>query len=572
MRYRLTVNLENQTIDRSDLPEETAWLGGRALLDSILLAEVPPTCHPLGPYNKVIIAPGLFAGTTMPTAGRLSIGAKSPLTGGIKESNVGGMAGIVLGQLGIGALVIEGESASQSLQVLVIRQDSTELVEAPELKGLGNYDTVAALKERFGQKVVIISIGPCGEMKMAAATVAVTDNDGRPCRHAGRGGLGAVMGAKGLKAIVIDPQGARPLKAVDAPAFSKAVKEYTKIVQSKKTTAFWQENGTAGLIDMSHARGSMPTRYFTAGSYEKKDAINAERLKELIRKRGGSMGHPCMRGCVIRCSNVFNDKNNKYLTSGLEYETIVLFGSNLDIDDLDTIAQIDFRCDDYGLDTIETGATLGVLTGTELFSFGDRKRAIALLDEIGQGTVLGRVLGQGAVTTGKVFGIRRVVAVKGQSLPAHCARSIKGLGVTYATSPQGADHTAGFVSEEPLSREGHVERSRNAQINMVIADSLGLCQFTGLRVEHDLFARLVGPLTGKIPTETDILSIGKDALWQERTFNTRAGFGSGQDRLPEFMATEPLSPNDTVFDVEDQDLDRVFGEYPNPDKPEKCLK
>jgi len=564
MRYRLTVNLENQTIDRSDLPEEAAWLGGRALLDSILLAEVPPTCHPLGPYNKVIIAPGLFAGTTMPTAGRLSIGAKSPLTGGIKESNVGGMGGIALGQLGIGVLVIEGESSSQSLHVLVIRQDSTELVEAPELKGLGNYDTVAALKERFGQKVVIISIGPCGEMKMAAATIAVTDNDGRPCRHAGRGGLGAVMGAKGLKAIVIDPQGARPLKAVDAPAFAKAVKEYTKIIQSSKSTAFLQENGTAGLVDVSQARGSMPTRNFSAGSYEKKDAINAERLKELMRERGGSMGHPCMRGCIVRCSNVFNDQNGQYLTSALEYETIVMMGANLDIDDLDTIAQIDFRCDDYGLDTIEMGATLGVLAETDQFSFGDRNRAITIVDGIGQGTVLGRILGQGAVTTGKVFGIRRVAAVKGQSLPAHCARSIKGLGVTYATSPQGADHTAGFVSEEPLSREGHVDRSRKMQINVVITDSLGLCQFTGLRAEHDLFARLVGPLTGKIPTETDILSIGKHALWQERTFNTRAGFGSGQDRLPEFMATEPLSPNDTVFDVEDQDLDRVFGEYPKP--------
>ena len=562
MRYRLTVNLENQTIDRSDLLEEAAWLGGRALLDSILLGEVPPTCHPLGPYNKVIIAPGLFAGTTMPTTGRLSIGAKSPLTGGIKESNVGGMAGIVLGQLGIGALVIEGESVSQSLQVLVIRQDCTELVEASELKGLGNYDTVAALKKRFGQKGVIISIGPCGEMKMAAATVAVTDNDGRPCRHAGRGGLGSVMGAKGLKAIVIDPQGASPLKAVDAPAFSKAVKEYTKIIQSSKSTAFLQENGTAGLVDVSQARGSMPTRNFSAGSYEKKDAINAERLKELMRERGGRMGHPCMRGCIVRCSNVFNDQNGQYLTSALEYETIVMMGSNLDIDDLDTIAQIDFRCDDYGLDTIEMGATLGVLAETEQFSFGDRNRAIAIIEEIGQGTVLGRILGQGAVTTGKVFGIRRVAAVKGQSLPAHCARSIKGLGVTYATSPQGADHTAGFVSEAPLSRDGHVERSRKMQINVVIADSLGLCQFTGLRAEHDLFARLVGPLTGKIPTETDILSIGKDALWQEKTFNTRAGFGSGQDRLPEFMATEPLSPNDTVFDVEDQDLDRVFGEYP----------
>jgi aldehyde:ferredoxin oxidoreductase len=143
--------------------------------------------------------------------------------------------------------------------VLFIQQDSAELFEAPELKGWGNYDTVAALKERFGQQAIIISIGPCGEMKMAAATVAVTDNDGRPCRHAGRGGLGAVMGAKGLKAIVIDPQGARPIKGVNAPAFSKAVREYTKIIQSSKSTAFFQENGTAGLVEVSHARGSMPT-------------------------------------------------------------------------------------------------------------------------------------------------------------------------------------------------------------------------------------------------------------------------------------------------------------------------
>ena len=562
MRCRLTVDLEKQKIDRSDLPDNAVWLGGRALIDEIISAEVAPTCHPLGPKNKIVIAPGLFAGTTMPTAGRTSIGAKSPLTGGIKESNVGGMAGIVLGQLGIGALVIEGESSYPSPQVLFIRQNSAELMEVPELKGLGNYDTVAALKERFSQKAVIICIGPCGEMKMAAATVAVTDNDGRPCRHAGRGGLGAVMGVKGLKAIVIDPEGARPRKAVDAPAFSKAVKEYTKIIQSSKNAAFFQENGTAGLVDVSYARGSMPTRNFSAGSYEKKDAINAERLKELIGERGGSMGHPCMRGCVVRCSNIFNDPNGQYLTSGLEYETIVMMGSNLDIDDLDTLAQIDFRCDDYGLDTIEIGATLGLLAETDYFTFGDRNRAIALIEEIGQGTVLGRILGQGAVTTGKVFGIRRVAAVKGQSLPAHCARSIKGLGVTYATSPQGADHTAGFVSVDPLLKDGHVERSRVTQINVAIADSLGLCQFTGLRAEHDLFARLVGPLTGKIPTETDILSIGKNALWQERTFNTRAGFGPGHDRLPEFMNTEPLPPNDTVFDVEDQELDRVFGEYP----------
>ena len=561
-RQRLTVDLTTGKTHRHDLPEHALWLGGRALADAILSDEVPATCHPLGARNRLVLAPGLFAGTAMPTASRLSIAAKSPLTGGIKESNVGGMGGLILAQLGLGAVVIGGESPSPSPKVLVVQKDGEEIIAAPQLAGLGNYASVATLREQYGEDHVVICIGPCGEMNMGAATVAVTDTNGRPCRHAARGGLGAVMGAKGLKAIVIDPRATKLRRGQDPSAFSEVVKEYTQILQSSKRTTFWRENGTAGLVDVGHARGSMPTRNFTAGSYEKKGEINAERLKSLIGERRGQMGHACMRGCVVRCSNIFNDEQGQYLTSGLEYETLAMMGSNLDIDDLDTIAQIDHRCDDYGIDTIEMGATLGILTETDLFTFGNRKRAIELIEEIGGGTVLGRILGQGAVVTGKVFGIRRVPAVKGQSFPAHCARSLKGLGVTYATSPQGADHTAGFVTEEPLSKEGHTERSRTAQINNLLADSLGLCQFTGLRAEHGLFARLIGPLTGKMPSEEEVRRIGQDALWKERTFNLRAGLGPSQDRLPEFMAEEPLPPHNTVFDVEEADLDRVFGEHP----------
>jgi len=562
MKYRLDIDLEKNEISKEKIPQEAIWLGGRSMIDWIMTKEVPPTCHPLGPRSKLIFAPGLFAGTVIPTASRLSIGGKSPLTGGIKESNVGGMAGIVLSRLGIGALVISGISSAPSPQVLVIGVDSAELVEAPELKGKGNYDAVGILEERFGKEKVFISIGPCGEIKMAAATIAVTDTNGHPCRHAGRGGLGAVMGSKGLKAVVLDPAGIKVRKPKDADLFSGPLKEYIATIESSKRTAFWKENGTAGLIDVSHMRGSLPTRNFTMGSYEKKDAINARRLKENISERGGVMGHPCMRGCIVRCSNIYHDEKGAYLTSGLEYETIVLLGANLDIDDLDTIANLDYRCDDYGIDTIETGATLGVLTDTDLFSFGDRRRALDLIDEIGRGTVLGRILGQGATVTGKVFGIVRIPAVKGQAIPGHSARALKGLGVTYATSPQGADHTAGFVSEEPFSKEGHTIRSRDSQINVALADSLGLCQFTGLRSEYDLFARLIGPLTGKTPGKEDVRSIGSKALRREKTFNTRAGISPGQDRLPEFMKWETLSPSGEVFDVEDQDLDRVYGEYP----------
>ncbi|MBN1105777.1 MAG: aldehyde ferredoxin oxidoreductase [Deltaproteobacteria bacterium] len=562
MRTCIDVDLESERILNTGLPEGAVWLGGRALGDSILLREVPEACHPLGSSNVLVFAPGLFAGTSMPTASRLSVVGKSPLTGGIKESNVGGMGGMVLAQLGIGAVVIRGMSDKECPRLLLIRGRSAELVEAPELHHLGNYQTVDILKKRFGQDVVILSIGPCGEMKMAAATIAVTDTEGRPCRHAGRGGLGGVMGSKGLKAIVIDPEGSQLRKAVDPGVFAEAAKEYTRILRSDKKTAFWRENGTAGLIDISHARGSLPTRNFSSGVYEKKDRLSANRLKALVVERGGTMGHACMKGCLVRCSNVFHDSEGAFLTSGLEYETIAMMGANLDIDDLDIMAQIDFRCDDYGMDTIEIGVTLGILTETELFRFGDGRRAIQLIDEIGQGTALGRVLGEGATRTGKAFGITRVPAVKGQALPAHEARALKGLGVTYATSPQGADHTAGFVAEEPLSHEGHTERSRDVQINIVIADSLGLCQFTGLRSEHGLFARLMGALTGKVPSEEDVWRIGWETLRKERAFNLAAGIGPGQDRLPEFLLSEPLPPHGTVFDVKDEDLDRVFGDQP----------
>jgi aldehyde:ferredoxin oxidoreductase len=562
MRIRIDVDVEKGTILKTELPEHAIWLGGRALADSILAQEVPPGCHPLGSRNLLVFTPGLYAGTSMPTASRMSVSGKSPLTGGIKESNVGGMAGMILAQLGVGAMVISGTSHKSRSRLLLLRKGSAELLDAPELSRLGNYKTVEVLKKRFGEEMATITIGPCGEMKMAAATVAVTDNNGRPCRHAGRGGLGGVMGSKGLKAIVIDPEGSQVRRGADPEAFAEAVKEYTRMIRSSKRTAFWMENGTAGLVDVAHARGSLPTRNFTSGAYDKKDRVNADQLKALAAQRKGIMGHACMRGCIVRCSNIFNDPQGRYLTSGLEYETIAMMGANLDIDDLDTIAQMDYRCDDYGLDTIETGATLGILTETDLFRFGDRERALQLIDEIGKGTVLGRVLGQGVTTTGKVFGITRIPAVKGQSFPAHEARSLKGLGVTYATSPQGADHTAGFVAEEPLSAEGHTERSRKAQMNVALADSLGLCQFTGLREEYELFARLAGALTGRIPSPEEIRRIGQEALWKERSFNRAAGIGSDQDRLPEFMRSEALPPNNSAFDVNEEDLDRVFDDYP----------
>lgn len=560
MRQLLRVNMTTGQVSREDLPGEWMILGGRALSDAVLAAEVDPTCHPLGVNNKLILAPGLFAGTAMPTSARLSVGGKSPLTGGIKESNVGGNAAQFLTRMGLAAIVVEG--ASGELMTLALKGDSAELKPAGELAGLGNYPLAAKIRAEYGDKACVISIGQAGEMGQALASVAVTDVEGRPCRHAGRGGLGAVMGAKGLKAVVIDPEGLKIVKGENPEAFSAAVKEFARAVTSGGSLQFFQTYGTAGVVDIASGRGSLPTRNYTQGAYDKKDTINGDALLKLTGERGGTTGHPCMTGCAVRCSNIFNDEQGRYVTSGLEYETICLLGSNLDIDSLDTIAQLDYLCDDYGVDTIETGAAIATLSATDEYDLGDHERAIELLHEIGRGTVLGRVLGQGAAGVAKVYGLSRVPTVKGQSFPAHAPRALKGIGLTYATSPQGADHTAGFVDAEPLSAEGHAPRSRDAQIRTVMVDSLGLCTFNEVR-DPEMFAKLASSLLGREVSAVQIEEIGVKYLKVEHEFNLAAGIGPGQDRLPEFMLVDKLPPNDTVWDVSKEDIAAVFGDYPD---------
>jgi len=268
------------------------------------------------------------------------------------------------------------------------------------------------------------------------------------------------------------------------------------------------------------------------------------------------MGHGCLPGCVVRCSPIFHDPSGNFLTAALEYETIAMLGANLGISDLDSIARMDRRCDDLGLDTIEMGCTIGVLNDAGLFTFGDSPWAEALIEEIAAGSPLGRILGSGVAVTGRVFGIDRIPAVKGQGIAAHAARSSKGWGVTYATSPQGADHTAGTVIEAPLSPEGQGERSRKAQISTAAFDATGLCQFTFLSPKF--IVPIINGLFGVNWTVADYLEMGKEMLRQERAFNLKAGIGPSADRLPDWMKSEPLAPTNAVFDVPEKDIQEVF--------------
>lgn len=561
----LRINVSEQSDSREPVPDTWQRLGGRGLLARIMLDEGIHSCDPLGSDNKLIFAPGLLVGHMLSSCDRISVGAKSPLTGGIKESNAGGSTGLQLTHLGIKALILEGKPREPGWWLLHLNKDGVRFESADPYAGLGVYQLAQLLLDRFGDKNAIALIGQGGEMQLGSAGIQNLDKDRSPTRINARGGLGAVMGSKGIKAIVIDArQGEKP-PIDNRQAFRDAQKRFTQALMAHPQTAIYRDFGTAGMTKLSNGLGALPTYNFSNGKYAGAEKLSGEYMRQLLLKRGGESEttHACMAGCTIRCSNVFGDASGKALVSPLEYETIGLMGSNLGIDDLDIIAQMNWEVNDLGLDSIEIGAALGVAAEAGLFEFGDGKAALALIAEIRAGTPFGRLLGNGAAITGKVLGIERVPVVKGQAMSAYDPRAIKGTGVTYATSPQGADHTCGLTIRakiDHLNPNGQVELSRSSQINAAGYDSLGACSFAGFGFAvtpesiRDLLQARYGWGVG-----VDILQeLGRETLTLEREFNHRAGFNRWNDRLPEWMRREPLPPHQAVFDVLDDELDSLF--------------
>jgi aldehyde:ferredoxin oxidoreductase len=495
----------------------------------------------------------------------MSVGAKSPLTGGIKEANSGGTSGQKMGRMGLAAIVLEGKPDSRGLHVLCVSKEEARLEEADDLKGLGNYDVAAALRGKYGPHVGVVSIGQAGELLLSAATIAFTDQDGIPCRHAARGGLGAVVGSKGVKAVVIDDTGTPKIVSPSDPkSFKEAVKGFAAVIKERpRVKNRLPIYGTAGLISFANEVNSLPTRNFTTGQFEGVGGIAGDHLVELIDARGGQRGHACYAGCIVRCSNVFMDKKGKHLTSSLEYETLGMLGANCGIDDVDIVAKLDRLCDDYGLDTIEMGAALGVAMEAGVLDFGDGARAIELLHEIAQGTPLGRVVGNGTVITGRVFGVTRVPAIKGQSLPAWDPRTALATGVTFITSPQGADHTSGRLQgilEFDQFKPGTIAPlSKGMQVRVCAQDSIGLCQFSDGTEESAVWlAKLLTAFYGEEWTVDGIMELGERIYRIEREFNLAAGISQVEDRLPEFMMEESLPPTDSRFSVSQEEIDETF--------------
>ncbi|MGB8718929.1 MAG: aldehyde ferredoxin oxidoreductase C-terminal domain-containing protein [Desulfobacterales bacterium] len=551
-----------------------AGMGGRALTSTLVAQEVPPTCHPLGADNKLVIAPGLLSGSAAAMSGRISVGCKSPLTGGIKEANSGGQAAQVLARLGYAAIVLEGKPADDTLYRVLVNQHGVKIEPDNSLRMLGNYDTVEKMKALFGDKIATISIGQAGEMKLSGASVAFSDMELRPTRHAGRGGVGAVMGAKGIKVIVLDDAGMPMRSPADPEKFKAANKAFVAgLRQHPVTGEGLPKYGTDVLINVLNEAGALPTHNFTWGRFDGAAKVSGETMAETEIARGGKATHGCHRGCVIRCSGTYVDKDGQFVSKQPEYETVWAHGPNCGIDDLDAIAALDRLDDDFGLDTIEMGATIAVAMEAGLAKFGDAQAAIKMVKEVGKGTPLGRILGSGAAVTGRVFGVERVPVVKGQAMPAYDPRGVQGQGVTYATTPMGADHTAGYAvtanilgvggSVNPLKPEGQIELSRNLQIATAAIDSTGMCLFIAFAIldQPETFQALldvINTFTGLELTAEDVTALGKSVLTKERAFNAAAGFTSKDDRRPDYFKKEALAPHNVTFQVSDEELDQVF--------------
>lgn len=560
------------TTSIEDVPQEWIGMGGRGLTSTIVAAEVPPTCHPLGPNNKLVFAPGLLSGTVAANSGRLSAGAKSPLTGGIKESNAGGTSAQFLARCGCKALIIEGMPKEDKWYSIALTAGSLTISEETDLVGKGNYAVAKALSEKLGGKQGVITIGPAGEMKMAGANLSVVDPDGN-LRSNGRGGLGAVMGSKKVKFISIDPQDNK-VEVTNPDAFKDANRAFAKALIDNQISQGLKTYGTNILVNVINEAGALPTRNFTQGQFEGHDKISGETMHDIIQERGGKPSHNCHAGCVIQCSQIYKDKDKNFKTAGFEYESIWAMGADCCVDNLDDIAEADWLMDDIGIDTIETSVAFGVAMEAGVLEFGDGKGMCQIIKEdIGKGTALGRIIGNGAGSVGRSFGVTRVPVVKNQAIPAYDPRSVKGMAITYATTPMGADHTTGYAvatnilgvggSVDPLSNEGQVELSRNLQIATAAIDSTGMCLFIAFAALDDpnclpALIDLINARYGLSLTGDDVTNLGKSILKTERGFNQAAGFTNTDDRLPEFFYNEPLPPHNVVVDFSGEEIDSFW--------------
>ncbi len=550
----LRVNLSNSTIVEEEIPEEKMkmYLGARGLGSKYLVDEVDPNVDPLSPENKLIFAPGPLSGTTAPTGGRYDVITKGPLTGTIAASNSGGFFGAELKFAGYDMVIIEGKA--EKPVYLSIKDNEVKIEDASDLWGKDVHETTDLLLEKFGDKrAKVACIGPAGE-KLVKFAAIMNDKD----RAAGRTGVGAVMGSKNLKGIVV--RGTKRVEVAKPEEFKAVVKEKIDILKENGVTGQGLPTyGTKVLDNIINQNGLYPTRNFQTGVFEETEPISGEALvdKYLVRNKA------CF-ACPIGCGRVTK------LPSGLsgegpEYETGWAFGADCGVSDLNAIVEANFICNKLGLDTISTGTTIAA--AMELYEkgylpkdmiekgpepkFGSSEAIVYYAWAIGNRVGLGDKLAEGSYRFAESLGHSELsMSVKKQELPAYDPRGAQGHGLEYATSNRGGCHVRGYMISpeilgapeklDPQQIEGKDQWVKTFQDLTAVIDAAGLCLFTSFALGLSDYKDLVNAATGFDYTDEELLKVG-ERIWNlERVFNIKAGVGPDQDTLPKRLLEEPM--------------------------------
>ncbi|MBL93699.1 MAG: aldehyde ferredoxin oxidoreductase [Magnetovibrio sp.] len=548
MRKFLDINVEAQTTKTRILSGREIAEAGRFLIAKALLENGAATIDPLSPSNPLIFSGGPFAGSNFSNANRLSVGCKSPLTGGIKESNAGGTFAFALGQSGIAGFTLYG--ASEDWVVIRISKDGDVAYdEAGDYLGKGLFETAEILHARYGDKVSLGICGPVGEYGGMLGGIAFSDPENRPVRIAARGGVGAVMGSKKIKAIVVDKHKMPPF--MDRKKLMGNIKEYGAKLSNDAAIKNMSERGTAWVADLTNHLGGLPVRNFSDGRLVDTEKevfrMGGDHIREQNLRREGETTHACMPGCMIKCSNVYVDENGKEVVSPLEYETIGLLGTNCGIEDPDEVAYLNAIANDLGIDTIETGAMLATLMDHGQAKFGDVKFMEEALHDIRIGSERGKILAMGTGRVGKHFGFTRIPVIKNQAVSAYDPRVIEVTGISMMMTAQGADHTVGNLPGHDCkdqTTEQLADKSMPVQVACAIADSIGICLF-GRSVTNENHELIVNAINAALGTELPVSflhELGCATLKMEWEFNALAGFTDADNELPAFFYNEPLPP------------------------------
>ncbi len=549
LRTHFEIHLGEQRLERRAISGDELIGRGRHLIAKTLLDGGVATVDALSADNPLIFSAGPLAGTNFSNANRISVGCRSPLTGGIKEANAGGTMAFNLGQLSLSGFTLHGACKDWSL-LYINKEGELSFHDGAHLVGRPNTELATELHEQYGKKASLALCSQVGEYGGLMAGIAFSDTDQRPTRFAARGGVGAVMGSKRVKAIVVDSNRMPPFS--DRKKLMGSVKQYNRWLDETPAIQTLKELGTASVGDYTNEVGGLPTNNFSAGRQEPDSDgfhLGGAHIRELNLSRGGNTSHACMPGCQIKCSNVYFGADGKEMVSPVEYETLGLMGTNCGLRDPDDLARVNALANDLGIDTIEAGATLAVLMEAGLAPFGDVAFMIEALDvHIRQGTALGKIWAQGAGAVGRHYKVERVPVIKNQAISAYDPRVIEVTALSMMTTAQGADHTAGNAPSYECAGKSLDElmaASLDMQILCAAADSLGLCVF-GRSVTHeklDFMTQTLGDAYGVTLDHDFYRALGRDTLILEQAFNKAAGFTDQDDELPSFFYDEALPPS-----------------------------